>query len=91
MSETDDVETMVVTVRDRSSEAPWGRGLTNPKTRKVTISVYCPVCGGHRGEPRGLNQHDDGVWYWVEIWDNPCGHVDSYAAVLAEGINRRSA
>lgn len=77
-------ETMTVTVRDRSSEAPWGQGLTSPVTRKVTISAECPVCGGRRGEPRGLNSCDDGAYYWVQVWDNPCGHVDSYADVVAE-------
>jgi hypothetical protein len=78
------METMQVTVRDRSREAPWGQGLTNPVTRKVTISAFCPVCGGRRGEPQDLKQHDDGVSYWVQIWDNPCGHVDLYEDVVKE-------
>ena len=79
-----DNETMTVTVRDRSSEAPWGAGMTNPVTRKITISAFCPVCGGRRGEPRGLNSCDDGAYYWVQVWDNPCGHVDAYADVVNE-------
>lgn len=78
-------ETMTVTVRDRGAEAPWGSsGPITPVTRAVTISAFCPICGGHRGEPRGANQVDDGAWYWVQVWDNPCGHVDYYANVLAE-------
>lgn len=83
--------TMTVVVRDRAAEAPWGYGCTNPRTRRVTISATCPRCGGPRGEPRGLNQCDDGAWYWVQIWDNPCGHIDMYddvvreAAALADG------
>jgi len=76
--------TMTVTVRDRSAEAPWGQGLSRPVTRKVTISARCPACDGRRGEPRGLNSSEDGEYYWVQIWDNPCGHVDDYAAVVAE-------
>lgn len=77
-------ETMTVTVRDRASEAPWGSGFTNPCTRKITISADCPRCGERRGEPRGLNSCDDGAFYWVQVWDNPCGHVDMYESVLAE-------
>lgn len=78
------VDTMTVTVRDRASESPWGSGPTNPKVRTVTIAATCPKCGGPRGEPSGLNQHDDGCWYWVQVWDNPCGHLDTYAAVITE-------
>lgn len=76
--------TMTVRVRDRGSESPWGSGLTNPVVRTVTISAACPKCGGPRGIPRNLNQYDDGAHYSVDVWDNECGHVDSYAAVLAE-------
>ena len=77
-------DTMTVTVRDRSAEAPWGVGLTQPVTRKVTISAFCPIDGQRRGEPRGLNQYDDGAHYWVQVWDNPCGHTDMYGAVIKE-------
>ncbi|MEZ0095037.1 hypothetical protein [Streptacidiphilus sp. EB129] len=76
--------TMTVTVRDRSAEAPWGHGPTAPVTRQVTISTRCPACGGLRGEPRGQNSVDDGAHYWVQTWTNDCGHVDSYATVIAE-------
>lgn len=77
-------ETMTVTVRDRSREAPWGVGVTTPVTRKITISAFCPRCGQRRGEPQGLNQCDDGAWYWVQVWTNPCGHLDMYEDVLSE-------
>ena len=77
-------ETMTVPVRDRESESPWGSGPTRPKTRTMTISAFCPTCGGRRGEPHGLNQCDDGAYYWVQVWDNPCGHLDRYRAVIAE-------
>lgn len=76
--------TMEVTVRDRSAEAPWGVGLINPVVRTITISAFCPVCGGRRGEPQGLNQCDDGAYYWVQVWTNPCGHTDMYADVVIE-------
>lgn len=79
-----DMNLMQVTVRDRDGEAPWGVGLTTPCVRTVEISTACPVCGGPRGVPFGINSCDDGAFYWVQGWENPCGHRDSYAAVLAE-------
>ena len=81
-------DTMTVTIRDRSAESAWGSGLTQPVTRKVTISAFCPLDGQRRGEPRGLNQCDDGAHYWVQVWDNPCGHTDMYAAVVKEARAR---
>jgi hypothetical protein len=77
-------ETMTVTVRDRSREAPWGVGLTSPVTRKITISAFCPIDGQRRGEPQGRNDCDDGAYYWVQTWQNPCRHIDSYADVVNE-------
>lgn len=76
---------MKVTIRDRSSEAPWGSsGLLSPCVRTVEIADTCPQCGGKRGEPFGMNQCDDGAYYWVQGWHNPCGHVDHYEAVARE-------
>lgn len=75
---------MTVRVRDRSAESPWGAGLTNPIIRTVTISAFCPVCGELRGEPRNLNQCDDGAHYSTDIWTNSCGHVDAYSDVVKE-------
>lgn len=75
---------MRVTIRDRAAEAPWGVGPTNPAVVTVTIADTCPGCGGPRGAPHLLRQHDDGVTYWVHVWDNPCGHIDHYTAVAAE-------
>lgn len=83
MSEVSD--TMTVTVRDNAAEAAaWGHGRGGPVIRKVTISAFCPRCGQRRGEPRGLNSCDDGDYFWVQIWDNPCGHVDMYEDVITE-------
>lgn len=86
-----DTDTMTVTVRDRSAEAPWGVGLINPVTRTITISAYCPVCGERRGEPQGLNQCDDGAYYWVQVWTNPCGHTDMYADAVVEAARLAAA
>ena len=77
-------ETMTVTVRDRSAEAPWGYGPTNPVIRDITISAFCPIDGERRGVPAKQRYHDDGVDYWVDNWQNPCGHTDLYADVINE-------
>lgn len=83
-------DVMTVIVRDRAAEAPWGYGMTRPVTRKVTISAYCqhPGCQARRGRPKNTRQHDDGATYYVHTWDNPCGHVDQYAAVVREARKR---
>lgn len=78
---------MRVTVRDRATEsAAWGSpGLFAPIVRTVDIADRCPRCGGPRGEPVRRPFYEDGVAFAVDCWVNPCGHVDSYAAVLQEG------
>ena len=76
--------TMQVRIRDRASESPWGVGPVNPCVRTVTISDRCPVCSGERGAPSNLNQCDDGAYYSVDVWRNPCGHVDLYENVARE-------
>ena len=75
--------TMTVRVRDQDAE-PWGYGLGRPMVRVVTIATRCPVCGGPRGEPRNLNQYEDGESYSVDVWRNACGHLDRYADVVQE-------
>jgi hypothetical protein len=82
--DTPPAPTMIVRVRDERSEAPWGVGLLNPLVRAVTIVATCPVCGGPRGPAGNRNQYDDGAHYSSDVWFNPCGHVDRYAAVLIE-------
>lgn len=83
MSESTD-GTMTVRVRD---DGP-GPGYTGVSVRTVTISDRCPACGGPRGKDtvRGHNFRVDGDWFNVDRWDNPCGHVDYYANVLAEAL-----
>lgn len=79
---------MTVTVRDRSLEPAWGHGMIAPVTREITISAYCPRCGERRGEPFGINSCEDGAFYWVQGWRNPCGHLDAYPSVLKEAAAR---
>lgn len=50
----------------------------------VEIPDQCPKCGGKRGETRPYNFHEDGQWFTVDQWDNPCGHLDKYKDVYFE-------
>ena len=74
--------TMTVRVCDRAT----GRGHADVTVRTVTIPANCPVCGGPRGVDTVYNHHifEDGEWYVVDRWDNPCGHDDLPADVLRE-------
>lgn len=75
-------QTMTVRVVDRGT----GRGYQFPMVRTVTISAICqtPECGGPRGEPYPHRFSEDGEWMTCDRWDNPCGHIDYYGAVLRE-------
>jgi hypothetical protein len=53
-----------------------------PKT--ITIAAECPICGSPRGKPYAYNFCEDGEWYCVDKWDNPCGHMDTYKSALVE-------
>lgn len=50
----------------------------------VEIGDACPKCGGPRGRPYPHRFCDDGEWFDVNTWDNPCGHLDLYRDVLVE-------
>ncbi|MGW1744496.1 hypothetical protein ACWCRD_02540 [Streptomyces sp. NPDC002092] len=74
--------TMTVRVCDRGT----GREYVGVRIRTVTVSDRCPQCGGPRGVDtiRNHNFHEDGEWLSVDVWQNPCGHIDLYSEVLAE-------
>lgn len=77
---------MTVRVRDNAAETrAWGRGRGGVITRVVTVGTRCLRCGGPRGEVRGQNSCDDGEYYHVHKWANPCGHIEMYDDVVAEG------
>ncbi|WP_406168989.1 hypothetical protein [Streptomyces sp. NBC_00996] len=78
----DALATMTVRVCDRGT-GPSYVGVT---IRTVTVPAVCPVCGGPRGVDslRSEQLPEDGEWYTVSRWENPCGHVDLYADVLRE-------
>ena len=52
----------------------------------------CPICGEPRGDTfRGISYYG-AVPLHCDSWNNPCGHVDTYAALRAEaaanGLNK---
>ena len=78
---------MKVTVIDRAAQsADWGHGLMIMERylRTVEIGDKCPKCGGERGTPYFSRFCEEGDFYSVSNWSNPCGHVDMYEEVLAE-------
>lgn len=52
--------------------------------RVVTLPWLCPACGGPRGEPEPGLSYDGSLRLAVDVWTNPCGHVDKYSAVRQE-------
>lgn len=54
----------------------------------IEIGDNCPHCGGPRGEPRYHRQCEDGEWFDLQVWSNPCGHVDFYQSVYEEHKQR---
>lgn len=76
---------MIVTIPDhRAMKALWGTSSYGIRTATVEIAGSCPKCGGPRGEPRMTRQCEEGEFYYVHAWTNPCGHVDDYDAVLSD-------
>ena len=51
---------------------------------RVEISDCCPICGEKRGTPQSTRYCEDGEWYNVDNWKNPCGHLDNYKDCLIE-------
>ena len=75
-------QTMTVRVCDLGPGPDWvGVSVTT-----VTVPAFCPSCGGPRGADtiKPSRFQEDGDWYVVDGWRNPCGHLDMYAAVLRE-------
>lgn len=60
-------------------------GQTQPVT--VTIDDCCRFCGEKRGAPRPHRMFSDGKWHNVNIWNNPCGHIDLHQDVYNESRN----
>ena len=69
---------MIVTILDRGADG-WAM-----RFETVRISDYCPTCCAPRGVPAPRPFCEDGEFYSVDCWTNPCGHVDLYPDVLRE-------
>ena len=50
----------------------------------LEIGDKCPTCGGPRGETHKGFSFDGSRRLTVDVWQNPCGHVDYYWAVREE-------
>lgn len=53
----------------------------------VEISDNCPVCGAKRGTPSKNRYCEDGEFYYLDNWKNPCGHLDTYKDTYIESLN----
>lgn len=54
----------------------------------IEIENQCPICGGDRGNPKPYRFCEDGEWFTVNRWENPCGHLDTYGAVYLESLQK---
>ncbi|GAB3975674.1 hypothetical protein GCM10028806_33760 [Spirosoma terrae] len=69
---------MIVNIPDRSV-------TEGVKVSRFEIGNTCPVCGGPRGLNRWQVNHYDGKQVLlVDIWTNPCGHVDLQSSARQE-------
>ena len=77
---------MKVTIPDRAKQRQmWGSpGLNHVPMQTLEVSDKCPRCGGPRGEPFDYRFCEDGDWYTVSKWANPCGHIDHYSDVIQQ-------
>lgn len=62
----------VITIPNRDSQG-WLHGVTN-----VCVNWECPTCGAPMGEPVLRNYSEDGEYFSVHNWENPCGHLCKY-------------
>lgn len=49
----------------------------------ITVPWVCLQCGGPRGEPHQAISYDGSRGLTVDVWTNPCGHVEKYSKVRA--------
>lgn len=78
------VRPMPETLTVRVADATAGCGWDNVRVTPVVISSKCTRCGGPRGAVRAHHFVRDGKRFWCDVWENSCGHVDEYGAVIAE-------
>lgn len=74
---------MKVTIMYRNNFHGGDGWIYHPLT--VDISNKC-YCGWLRGTPSSYTFYEDGEWYTVDTWHNPCGHLDTYKNVYLESL-----
>lgn len=52
----------------------------------VRLRWICPRCGRRRGVVKSGVSYDGSLTLAVSAWENPCGHIDKYDAVLREAL-----
>lgn len=54
----------------------------------ITVSLrwVCPACGGPRAEIYPAISYDGSRRLACDGWTNPCGHLDTYAAIRLESV-----
>jgi len=55
--------------------------------RTVKILDSCPICGKRRGDVVSGLSYDGSRRLAVDMWQNPCGHLDRYSDVRDEARN----
>lgn len=68
------IETRTITIPACRDHAGWHEAT-------ITVPWLCIVCGGPRGEAFDTISYDGSRRLGVSGWTNPCGHVESYAAI----------
>ena len=79
---------MIVTIMYRNNYDGGCGWIYYPIT--VEISDECPICGAKRGTPFSYRFCEDGEWFVVSKWNNPCGHIDKYKDCFFESKNFES-
>lgn len=69
---------------ERIVEIPVLIGSNFYTTKHVILNWQCPVCGGTRGDVYRTQAYDGSLRVNCDGWQNPCGHIDMYEAVLKE-------
>jgi hypothetical protein len=52
----------------------------------VTSRGTCPTGGQQRGKPAQGTSYEGSRRLSVDMWENPCGHIDKYSAVRKEAV-----
>lgn len=50
----------------------------------IKLEWVCPTCGQERGEINNVRSYDGSLSMVVDGWENPCGHIDKYTALIKE-------